>query len=125
MTIAFKSETHTTASGARVEVGTMTFQGRDFSARGSVVDEANGIVCGYPTARVEHDATPGTYVLTTWNGERIAPLRLVRTWQNRNVFGGFPVTMYAWSATINGRVYSGRNSGEGMFVCMRAGKVTS
>ena len=39
----FHSETHTATNGAKVEVGTVSFQGRDFSAMGSVVDEKNGI----------------------------------------------------------------------------------
>lgn len=121
MTFASKSETFTADNGARVEVGTVTFQGRDFAALGSVVDEAHGVINAYVS---ERDA-PGSwtrgkrYVLTTWNGEEIAPLRLTGSWLNRNVFGGFPVRMFAWSATIDGRVYSGRNTGAGMFVRMR------
>lgn len=115
----FKSETHTSPNGASVEVGTVTFQGRDFAALGAIVDEANGVVCAYAS---ERKGSPGSYVLTTWEGAEIAPLRLTGTWENRNVFGGFPVKMYAWSATIGGKVYSGRNSGLHMFVRMRAGK---
>jgi hypothetical protein len=98
----------------------MTFEGRDFAALGSVVDEARGIVCAYVTEKTVLGLK--RYTLTTWEGAEIAPLRLTRTWLNTNVWGGFPVRMYAWSAKIGDRVYSGRNSGPCMFVRMRAGR---
>jgi hypothetical protein len=109
-----RSETRT-INGASVEVGTVTFQGRDFSALGSVVDHASGVVCAYVTRDVD-----GTYRLTTWEGGTIAPLLLVSSWMQRRLFGGFPVRIYAWRATIDGRTYSGRNTGPGMFVRLRA-----
>jgi hypothetical protein len=111
----FHSETHTATNGAKVEVGTVTFQGRDFSAMGSVVDEANGIILGYVSG------AQGIYYLTTWEGKVLGSLKLTGTWKNRNVFGGFPVTMYAWSAVIGGKKYSGRNTGAGMLLRMKAG----
>jgi hypothetical protein len=109
-----KSEIHVATNGARVEVGTFTFEGRDFAALGSVVDESRGILCAYVTRRED-----GSHVLTTWGGETLAPVAKTGEWLNRNVWGGFPVRMFAWSAVYQGRTYSGRNSGEGMFVRMR------
>lgn len=120
MTFASKSETFTADNGARVEVGTVTFQGRDFAALGSVVDEAHGVINAYVSERDAPGYVGGKrYVLTTWDGAEIASLRLTGSWLNRNVFGGYPVRMFAWSATIGERVYSGRNTGAGMFVRMR------
>ena len=119
--LAFKSETHTATNGARVEVGTVTFEGRDFAALGAIRDEARGIVCAYVTERKGAFGT--RYLLTTWEGEEIAPLRKTGTWLQYGCFGGFPVRIYSWSAKIGDRIYSGRNSGPCMFVRMRAGKV--
>ena len=113
----FKSETHVQPDGSKIEVGTITFEGREFTNLGSVVDAARGYVCGYVTER------DGAYLLTTWEGETIAPLRLVRRFTS---YGACRADMWAWSATIGGRVYTGRNGGlfggPGCFVRMRAGK---
>lgn len=116
MTADFRSETYTADNGARVEVGTFTFEGRDFEALGSVVDEARGIVFGYV-----HKLTAGGYELRTWSGGTIAPLRLTGAWTNRTCFGGWPIKMRAWACTINGRRYSGRN-GDMDLVRMRASR---
>lgn len=111
--LSFKSETHTADNGASVEVATVTFQGRDFVACGSCLDEARGILHAYV------GGIPGAYVLQTFGGETLCPLTLVSTYENTRVFGGFPVKMYAWRCTFNGRTYSGRNSGPQMIVRMR------
>jgi len=111
-----RSETHVQADGARVEVGTIVFEGREFANLGSIVDEARGYIAGYVTER------EGRYLLTTWEGATIAPLRLVRRFTS---YGACRADMWAWSATIGGRVYSGRNGGffggPGCLVRMRAG----
>ena len=114
--IEFRSETGVSADGATVEVGTVTFNGRDFAALGSVVDTARGIVFGYVSER------EGCFILTTWEGAEIAPLRLVRRFKS---YGVTRCELWAWSAIVGGRVYSGRNSGAGMLVRMRGGKVAS
>jgi hypothetical protein len=86
--IAFRSETITTDNGATVETGIVTVQGRDFAALGSVVDEARGILIAYVSERPDPSMRDGRrYVLTTWEGVELAPLRLVRTWQQR-CYGG-------------------------------------
>lgn len=115
MIATFRSETHVATNGARVEVGTMSFEGRDFAATGSIVDEARGYVVGYV-----HTLPDGRYELRTWGGETIAPLRKTGSWKVRTCFGGWPVTMRAWAATINGRRYSGRNGSEWDLLRMRA-----
>ena len=114
-----RSEMHVQPDGARVEVGVFVHEGREFSALGSCVDESRGVICAYASG------IPGAYKLTTWGGETIAPLTLVRTWKQYGCFGGFPCTIYAWSCTVNGRKYSGRNAGPQIFLRMRAGKVSS
>jgi hypothetical protein len=112
--LAFAAETHVQPSGALVEVGTVTFQGRPFAALGSVQDAARGLILGYAVEREPH-----VYALTIWEGASIAPLRLVRRWAQRGFYGA-RIDMCAWSCTVSGRTYSGRNAGPDMFVCMRA-----
>lgn len=114
--ITFKSETLTAPNGATIETGTVTLQGRDFSATGAIVDTANGRIDAYASV-----GAPGVYSLTTWEGVAIAPLRMVRRWKQWG-FGGVRTEIWAWSATIDGTVYSGRNGGPGMHVRMRAGR---
>lgn len=114
----FRSEIGSAPNGARVEIATITHEGRDFTALGSVVDHARGFVVGYVT-RDEHGPNPSTYRLTTWEGTTIAPLRLVNTWEQYGFYGA-RVRHFAWRAVIDGRTYSGRNSGPGMLLRMRA-----
>jgi len=112
------SETRTLDSGARVEVGNIEHEGRSFSALGSVIDHARGVIVAYVSERAR--PTPGAdrrYELTTWEGTTIAPLRLVRRWTS---YGCVRAEMWAWSATIDGRVYSGRNGGPAVVLCLRA-----
>ena len=113
MILEYRSETHTQADGARVESATITHEGRDFTALGSVVDTARGFVVGYV------GGSPGAWRLQTWEGTVIAPLTRVRSWTQRG-FYGVRVEIHAWRAVIDGRTYTGRNSGPGMFVRMRA-----
>lgn len=99
---------------AKIELATVNFQGKDFTALGSIIDEQAGFVLGYikQVGRL--------YQLTTWNGDVITSPKLTGTWLNRNVFGGFPVRMYAWSCVINGKKYHGRNSGVGFLIRLRS-----
>lgn len=115
----YKSETRVADCGARVEVGTVTYEGRDYAALGSVVDEKRGIITCYPHLRED-----GTYEARMWGGKIVGPMRLVRRYR-----GGFghKTEMYAWSMVYNGRTYSGRNGGmvggPDCLVIMRAGRV--
>jgi hypothetical protein len=111
-----------TPSGAIIETGVFHFQGRDFSATGSIRDEARGFIAGYV-----REIAPGQYEIATWGGEKIADLRLVRSWrylQWRRRWTSTHVLRfgYAWRATIGGREYHGRNGGASMLVRMYARK---
>jgi hypothetical protein len=118
--MTFRSETHTADNGATVETGTVEVSGRAFTALGSVVDPARGLIVGYVREVKDPSRALGVrFELTTWQGALIAPLKLVRTFES---YGVARCRMRAWSATIDGRVYSGRNSGAGMLVRMRAGR---
>lgn len=124
----FRSETIRTSDGVCIEVATLTHAGKDYAAYGAIIDTARGMIAGYvsadpasPVGLAYTAANPqaSRYRLTTWEGKTIAPLTLVRKYEQR-VFGGMKTTMYAWSCVINGKRYSGRNSGPAMFVRMRA-----
>jgi len=88
---------HVTPAGAHVEVGAVTFQGRDFSALGSVIDHTRGAVMGYPS---QDEKT-----LRTWDGVTLGRLR---------------ITGHA-RAVIDGFTYHGRGSGAGMLLRLRKG----
>lgn len=110
MTTQFRSETITT-NGATVEVGTVTHNGREFAALGSVIDEVSGVIVGYPKGDK----------LQTWNGQNIdgLTLRITSSWAVRSWIGS---RMYAYSATYKGRKYHGRGFGDGMSLRLRANK---
>lgn len=107
-----KSETFTATNGALVEVGTITHEGREFAAGGSVIDLESGHIFGYPKGET----------LTTWNGEAIEglQLRVTSTWRTPRSFTSD--RMFAYSATYKGRSYYGRGSGEGMLLRLRLRK---
>jgi hypothetical protein len=113
MTLETRVETKVGPKGEVIEIATVTFEGKDFTAMGSYTDEERGILHAYICG------IPGAYTLQTFGGVTLAPAKLVCC------FGGFPVKMYAWRAVFNGRIYSGRNSGPGMLVRMRGGKVVA
>lgn len=106
-----KSEHLTANNGATVEVATVIFEGREFTNLGSVVDEARGLLVGYPVERKDPAPGESRYVLQTFDGKPIAPVTLVSKWRQRVAFGGFGFDVYAWRAEYNGRTYSGRNAG--------------
>jgi hypothetical protein len=129
--IDFSATTEITPTGARVEVATVTHEGHPFTALGSVIDEARGEICAYVSETNEgdprllgsgRDLGAPRFRLSTWEGTTIAALELRGRWTQRG-FGGVKNTITAWRATVGGRVYSGRNSGPGMFLRMRAGRV--
>jgi hypothetical protein len=122
-----RSETQVTPEGARIEVGTIAHEGREFAALGSVIDTARGVVVGYVMRKPlgpppDGSATTGWW-LTTWDGQYVAALHLSSTWEVRRVShrGEFVCyQMSSWSCVIAGRRYTGRNAGEGMVLSMRA-----
>ena len=64
ITTTYRSETAVTPNGARVEIATVTHDGKDFSATGSIIDESGGFLLGYPKGRE----------LQTWDGKKIGVL---------------------------------------------------
>lgn len=109
---------------AWVETGVVIHDGQRFEALGSVVDTENGVLIGYPKATDPHAGKPPYWTLNTWGGEPMYPLVLVRTRRVSHVAGRYtgPFVMHYWRATIDGVRYSGRNSGPGMALKLRAGK---
>jgi hypothetical protein len=109
---ASRSQTRSTWKGPH-ETGHFAFQGRTFSAGGASVDAESGRITGYPTKK------NGGYVLTTWGGEVIGPIHLVKTWK-QNVHGSWRKTdIYAWRIKYQGRTFTGRNGGEGMHLRLK------
>ena len=96
-------------NGAKVEISTITHEGRDFSALGSVVDHERGIVIGYPKGSE----------LRTWDGTVIGSLRV--TGSARGFHG---VKLVCYRATIDGIPYYGRGQGDGMILRLRRVKGT-
>lgn len=95
------------------EVGRFEHAGEVYEAGGAYYDRERGLLAGYV-----RDLGEGRYTLIKWDGGTITPLRLVKKYR-----GGFGRgTMYAWSATYDGRVFSGRNGGPAMILRMRAGR---
>jgi len=102
------SELHSAPNGARVETGTVTHEGRAYTALGSVVDHESGYVVGYVKGAT----------LTSWEGATIGTVREVSRWPLHN--SGFSTSMHSYRATIDGRSYHGRGMGEGMLLRLRA-----
>lgn len=110
--IESRVDTLTATNGAQIEVGTITHEGRDFAAMGSVIDESQGVIVGYPEGST----------LKTWNGQVIDGLRLFVTssWRTPRSYVGD--RMYSYRATYKGRRYHGRGYGDGMLLRLRASK---
>lgn len=111
--IATRTETLTATNGAQIEVGTITHEGRDFAALGSVVDEQNGVIVGYPKDGRLH----------TWDGQLIDGLGMLfitSSWAMPRSWIGS--RMYAYRATYKGKRYHGRGFGDGMLLRLRASK---
>ncbi len=111
-----RTETHV-QDGATLEIATITHNGHDFSALGSVEDFENGQVIGYPTKRPD-----GTLALTSWDGSRVLlPLRLTSTTKPPRSFLSSTMSTY-WGTAPDGSRYWGRGAGEGMLLRMRKAK---
>lgn len=101
----------TSASGVSIEVGTVSYEGREFSALGSVVNHASGRVVGY----VKGGA------LTSWEGKVIGTVWPISRWRTpRSYVSTF---MFAYKAIVDGKPYHGRGCGEGMVLFLKASKV--
>lgn len=106
------TETVIATNGAQVEIGTVNFEGREFSSLGSIIDEASGIIVGYPKGNT----------LQTWNGQVIEGLRLSVTSSWRTPRSYMSDRMFAYSATYKGKRYHGRGAGDGILLRLRASK---
>lgn len=110
---AFESVTGTSGS-ATVEVGAVIYDGRRFEALGSIIDAERGIIVGYP----HHSDKPGMpHLLRTWEGKSMGMLAI--TGHARGFYGA-KLTCYSFE--YEGVRYSGRGSGNGMLLRLRAGK---
>jgi len=114
-----RSETRQAPNGAQVEIGTITLQGREFTALGSIVDPASGLLVGYV-----HEHTPGFFELRTWQGQPICPLRRTgRITTRLRACDGSPMRLECYSATYQGRNYYGRHCGDwNQSIRLRAGR---
>ncbi len=101
--------------------GIVSHEGREFSAGGGVVDPARGILIGYPRKVAQAAARGARYVLTLWDGSVVTLLAPTGRFTTPG-FGGCNNEIWYWRAVYTGRVYSGRNSGPGMLLRMRAGR---
>ena len=91
------------------ETGHFDFGGRTFSAGGASIDPESSRITVYPKR------SNAGYVATTWGGEVVGPIALVRSWKQRDR-GGRPVTIYAWRMKFHGRTFTGRNAGPEMIL---------
>jgi len=115
MQTKFYSKDGVTESGAPVELGFVEHEGVQFSAIGSLVDHAQGIVIGHV---YEED---GRFVLRNWHGDKtLATLRLTGTFKMVPPHQWFPVTMQCFATVIDGRRYFGRKSAGWSLLRLRA-----
>jgi hypothetical protein len=104
------------SNGAIVEVGNVEFNGKSFSAIGSVDDRASGVVCGYV-----HKENDGSYSLVSWDGSKtFCQLTNTSKWKTSRSY--ISSHQFAWTTVIDGIKYNGRNGGEGLYLCMRKSK---
>lgn len=105
-----RSEHGTAANGAAVELGILSHEGKDFSALGSIRDEGNGYIVGYPKGSG----------LQTWDGQDMGiRLQVVSSWPVRSYIG---TRMYAYCADIGGVRYHGRGFGDGIVLKLHRSK---
>jgi len=98
-------------NGATLELATIIHEGKEFTARGSIIDKAGGYLVGY----VSCDGLE----FHTWSGEKICRLQHVSSWR---VQSPFTDRMHAYRAVLDGKRYYGRGCGPTMVLRMRASK---
>ena len=109
--MSHRSERVVAGNGAIVEMATLVHEGREHTAMGSVVDEANGLIIGY----VSRDNT----ALTTWAGGRICGLRVVSRFRIPCLGWRRGTEITAYRARFNGADWHGRGAGTGMVLRLR------
>lgn len=110
----------TTDDTRAAEVATVTFQGREFSAGGFYVDVERGRMIAY----VSGTLGGGRETLTTWEGTRIAGLRVTGRGQGFGGYWGRPAELIAYQTTepVAGFYWYGRGLGAGMVLKLRRGR---
>lgn len=89
------------------ETGVFAHEGKEYAAGGAIYDGL--VLTGYP----KHAG--GGWILTAWDGTEITKLEHTGSWR-----GGFGRgRMHAFAAKFDGKTFTGRNAGEGMFLVMR------
>jgi hypothetical protein len=101
-----------------MKVATMTHDGKDYTALGSLVDLEKGVILGYLH---ELPGDRDRFYLTSWDGcFMYILLRRVSTWKTPRSF--VSSTYSAFRTVIDGHVYSGRSAGHGMFLRLKKGR---
>src|SRR2546422_11649344 len=90
-----------TEQHGNVEVGIVIFEGREFVALGSVIQD------GRIVAYLGKDKQ-----LTKWDGTVIGTYRLASSWLTPS--SCYSSRMFQVYATVNGITYTGRSAGEGI-----------
>ena len=110
-----RAKHHVADNGAKVEVGIIVHEGREFASLGSIVDHERGYVVGY--LKLVDNPKPGEsrHVLTSWEGRVIGTCRVISTWKTPRSW--VSSTMSSYRATVDGIEYHG--SGDGMLLRLR------
>ena len=97
-----KTQWQTGPNGERVELGTLTHEGREFTNMGAVITETHA--AGYLSSDMK--------AIHSWEGEVIGSARVVSSWPMPRSWQSD--RQYQVVATIDGRTYTGRTMGAGM-----------
>lgn len=108
--LKFSYVTHTAPDGARVEVGTVEHEGREFKALGSMVGDR--LMVGY--------LIRGEHVLRTGEGVKICDLQV--TGSARGFHG---VKLVCYAGVYQGHRWHGRGLGENSILVLRRGRAVS
>jgi hypothetical protein len=113
--------------GARAEIATLVFEGKEFTAFGSCVDVERGIISAYVGASVERDDNGVAYLpgrlfrVTTFSGEKIALAVLKSTSRRVRTTWGSHVIEY-YSMTFAGFRWHGKKGDGCDLIRFRKGK---
>jgi hypothetical protein len=103
---------------AKVEVATITHEGRDFTAMGAVIDHDRGIVIGYPSLGCASVGACGKHgALNSWDGTELGRVEVIA--RSRGFYGAEIVHFRAY---VDGKAYHGKGSGWEALLRLRACK---
>lgn len=93
-------------AGNFTEIGTITYQGADFTAQGTTITDTHG------TVYITSDKRRGD--VTTWGGEVIGRYEETGKWKRRHPRTGYPYTIRTVRVILaDGRTYTGRYGPDG------------